>query len=107
MRHLFLSLSTVFLLSFLEGSPEAATIPTDKAAHFGIAATAQSTCSAAGRVVSNSTWGAQIVCFVAINAVGAVKEFTDPYHGHSRDERDIYANLAGSGISFFVFSMAF
>lgn len=82
-------------------------LPTDKAAHFGIAAAAQTSCSAVGKTITQSKIGAGIACFLAINTAGAVKEATDPYRGGTRDKRDIYANLAGSGLSFLAVSFAF
>lgn len=82
-------------------------VPTDKAAHFGIAATAMTACSILGKMVSGNKWVSEGVCFLAVNSVGVAKEVTDPLRGGSRDERDIYANLAGSGFSLFAVSFGF
>lgn len=84
-----------------------APVPVDKAAHFGLAATAQTGCYAAAKAVTKSKWGSQIGCFVLINAAGAAKEYTDPRRGGTRDVNDIYANMAGSGLSFMMIGVAF
>ena len=100
-----------FLIPFallLFSTPKAeASLAVDKAAHFGIAATAQTACSGFAQIITSSKWGSKIACFLLINTAGAAKEITDPYTGGSRDSRDIYANLAGSGLSFFVLSVGF
>lgn len=99
-----LSTATAFGQNRSFDQPE---VQKDKAMHFGVSAAAQTACTALGRLVTHSKWGTQVTCFMTVNAVGVVKEVTDPYRGGTRDERDIYANLAGSGFSFFVLSIAF
>ena len=94
------------LLRAVENDPQNP-LPKDKAMHLGVSAAAQTACTAVGRLVSHSKWGSQLTCFVSVNAIGAVKEATDPYRGGTRDETDIYANLVGSGFSFVVMSIAF
>lgn len=79
----------------------------DKAAHFGISATAQTACSTLGNSVLKSRWTAAVTCFVAINTVGALKEVVDPYRGGNREAGDIYANIAGSGMSATLLSIGF
>lgn len=107
-RPVLLSSFALFMaFSSLAFAEEKNSLPTDKAAHFGIAAAAQTSCSALGKTITRSKIGAGIACFLAINTAGAVKEATDPYRGGSRDKNDIYANLAGSGLSFLAVSFAF
>lgn len=79
----------------------------DKLMHFGLSAGLHSTCYAIVKGITDSKWASQISCFVAVNTAGAVKEMTDPKNGGTRDENDIYANIAGSGMSFLVISAAF
>jgi len=79
----------------------------DKAAHFGISATAQTACSTLGNSVLKSRWTSAVTCFVAINTVGALKEVLDPYRGGKREVGDVYANIAGSGLSATLLSVGF
>lgn len=79
----------------------------DKAAHFGISATAQTACSTLGNAVLKSRWVSTVTCFVAINTVGALKEVVDPYRGGNREAGDIYANIAGSGMTATLLSVGF
>ncbi len=106
---IFLSLIVSACFSNAEAAEEPGRdpVPVDKAAHFGIAATAQTSCYALAKTVTRSKWGSQIGCFVLINAAGAAKEYTDPKRGGDRDVRDIYANVAGSGLSFMLIGVAF
>ncbi len=85
----------------------AVNLPEDKVNHFGVAAASQTLCSSVGKSVTHSKWGAIVYCFVGINALGAAKEALDPYMGSQREEKDIFANLAGSGISAISLSIAF
>lgn len=87
--------------------PDQGGIPQDKAMHFGIAATAQTGCYAVAKPIVRSKWIAQGTCFVAINTAGALKEMGDKGNGGTREMGDIYANMAGSGLSMFVLSIAF
>lgn len=96
---------TVFILH--SSSSDAKTVPDDKALHFSVAATAQTGCSAVGYALTSSKWATNVACFLAVNTAGAVKEAVDPYRGGTRDETDIYANLAGSGLSFMTVSFVF
>ncbi len=82
-------------------------IPRDKALHFGVAAGAQTGCYAVAKSVTNSKWGSQFGCFALVNLAGAIKELSDPQNGGTRDERDLYANMLGSGLSFALISVAF
>ncbi|PIR23822.1 MAG: hypothetical protein COV44_00805 [Deltaproteobacteria bacterium CG11_big_fil_rev_8_21_14_0_20_45_16] len=88
-------------------SAQAKAVPDDKAVHFSVAATAQTGCSAVGYALTRSKWATNVACFLVVNTAGAVKEAVDPYQGGTRDETDIYANLAGSGLSFMTVSFAF
>jgi len=82
-------------------------IQQDKLMHFGLSAGLHSTCYAVMKGITDSKWVSQVGCFVAVNTAGAIKEYRDPKNGGTRDENDIYANLAGSGMSFLVISAAF
>ncbi len=102
-----LTVLSLFGAETLRAATQEEFIPEDKAKHMGVTAAAQTTCTAVGRLISHSKWGSQITCFVAVNSVGVVKELTDPYNGGNRDEKDIYANLIGSGFSFMFMSIVF
>lgn len=82
-------------------------IPSDKTAHFGIAATATTICATLAKMISGNKWGSEAVCFLSVNAAGIAKEISDPYYMRTRDEKDIYANLMGSGLSIFMVSIGF
>jgi hypothetical protein len=105
----FLILILWIVSVFMEATPSYAetAVPVDKAAHFGISATATTTCSLIGKLVSGNKWASEGVCFLAVNSVGVIKEATDPYRGGQRDKTDLYANLAGSGFSLFAVSIGF
>lgn len=109
LRNLLGVLLTFTVLSFSGTTVAVAkpAIPTDKAAHFGVAAAAQTSCSSVGRMVTGKKWLSGITCFLLVNSIGVVKEATDPQNGGDRDEKDIYANLAGSGLSFLTINFAF
>lgn len=92
---------------FMISGAEAQQVADDKALHFGVAASAQTGCAVFGRSVVKNKWTSNIACFMAINALGVFKEITDPSRGGEADEADIYANLAGSGLSFLSVSIAF
>lgn len=110
-RFLNFNLKLIVFLFFLSGAAIHAQqnngVDTDKAAHFGVAAAAQTGCSAVGKAVTKSKVGSGLACFLVINTAGLVKEATDPYRGGSRDRNDVYANLAGSGFSFLAVTFAF
>jgi hypothetical protein len=82
-------------------------VPRDKAMHFGVAAGAQAACYTAARTVFKSKWGSQIGCFVAVNTAGVMKELGDPERKGTQEVQDIYANLAGSGLSFTLIGIVF
>jgi hypothetical protein len=114
--HRCLGLSLGFVLSFALGSisqVEANEVRQwteqnrDKISHFGAAATAQSLCYSIGKVITGSKWGTTLTCFAAINAAGLMKEAVDPFRGGHREVKDVYANLAGSGLSATLISIGF
>lgn len=104
---LFVVLYFVFCLGAFNQAHAQQKIPTDKAAYFGIAAASQTTCAAIGNAITRSRVGSVIGCFLMIDAAGVVKEMNDPLRGSQREVNDIYANLAGSGLSFLTLCIAF
>jgi len=84
-------------------------VPQDKYAHFGISATAHTTCSAVGKTATESKWGSAIVCFAAVNAATLAKAIYDVKKGSNRTEKthDEIANVAGTAFSMAIFSIAF
>ena len=83
----------------LQARPLFGMLKEDKAAHASFAAAAQVGCSAITTTFTERMAGT-IGCFALINALGVIKEATDPAHHGTRDIKDIYANIIGSGISF-------
>lgn len=84
-----------------------ADIPSDKGMHFGVSAASHMACSVVTEILTDSKWGSNIGCWMAVNTVGVLKEITDPLHKGTRDVTDVYANMAGSGFSFATLSIAF
>lgn len=82
-------------------------IPADKAKHLGVAATAQTACSAIGHAVTDNKWASRITCFLTVNLAGLAKEMTDESRGGTPEREDLYYNLAGSGASFVTMSIVF
>lgn len=94
-------------LSSLNGLYAKQQIQEDKAMHFGIAAGAHSGCYAVASAVTQSKWVSQVGCFVAVNTAGLLKELGDQGNGGTQEFGDVYANMAGSGLSMAVISVAF
>ncbi len=104
-----LALLGLICISLLSGSRTEASslIASDKGMHFGVSAASHMACSMITQALTNSKWGSKIGCWMAVNAAGVIKEMTDPLHHGTRDVEDVYANMAGSGISFATLSIAF
>lgn len=96
-----------FALGLLILALEGEKLPSDKAAHIGISASATAVCGLISQMAGASKWTSRMSCFAGVNLAGAMKEYTDPNYGGTRDEKDIYANLLGSGMSLFALTIAF
>lgn len=75
--------------------------------HFGIAAGVHSGCYAMANAITKMKWVSTLGCWVAVNAAGVMKELGDKTEGGTRELGDVYANMAGSGLSMAVISLAF
>lgn len=104
----FVIFSVIFLAQLGHYSGlSAETIAADKGMHFGVSAASHMTCSLIAKELTRSQWGSKIGCWMLVNAAGVVKEMTDPMRKGTRDVNDVYANMAGSGMSFVTLSLAF
>ena len=107
LRGLVLVLSAVALAFTIRPVQAQNAVPEDKVMHFSVAAGLHSTCYAVAKSITDSKWASQVGCYVLVNGAAALKEYNDKGNGGTRDPNDIYANLAGSGLSFAVISVAF
>ena len=99
-----ISLLLIFLFLSFE---RAEGLGQDKVTHFGVAAMMHASCTALAVTMTNTRLSSTVGCFVMVNALGAVKEATDPMRGGQREGADMLSNLAGSGVSFTAISLPF
>jgi len=102
-----LALVAFYFFAMLPTALQAQPVLDDKMLHFTVAATAQTSCMMLAKAIWKTEVAPQISCFLILNAAGAVKEMTDPGRGGDRDPNDIAANVAGSGLALFTFTLAF
>lgn len=79
----------------------------DKAAHFGLAFSAQVVCAALGTKVTDERLWSNVGCFALTNAVGVIKETTDQARGGTPEKGDVVANLLGTGLGGLIFQFGF
>ena len=79
----------------------------DKQFHMGVSAGMGAACTTLVNLVTTNKWVSGIGCFVAVSAIGGVKEIIDPYQGGTRDIYDMYADLAGAGLGVTATTVAF
>ena len=97
----------LILLATTLTSNRAAAIEQDKLQHGAVSAALGTTCSTIANLLTNDIWIAGVGCFLLVNAIGVAKELADPSLGGVRDMKDIFANMAGSGIAVTAVSLSF
>lgn len=72
-------------------------IETDKAAHFGIGAVAQTACEALfSNAFRTSGWGMSAFCLTLVTMGAIMKEAGDAMHGGDYDDADVLAGVGGA-----------
>ena len=82
-------------------------VPTDKAAHYGLAFASQTICSAGMNKVTKKRFMSVAGCFIALNTLGIAKELSDPMRGGKKESGDVIANVLGTASAGVIFQWGF